>query len=358
MRAAHHHKPKAPSVSVVMTTYNRASLLQQAITSIQRQTLQDWELVIVDDASHDNTPQLLERLEKQDGRLRVYRHKENKGPATARNTGVRHAQGRYIALHDDDDISLSQRLQTQADVLDAQPHIDMVVPALQCMTRDTPISTILKTDFVSSPTSPPSLVTLADMPFPFPALMGRQELFHKIPMRPFFAFAEDYDFVLRCIRYYHIETIDDVLYYYRIADDKRHTMSTSSHTLYQQWIYQYLSWASACHHHYGWEDPIDHSKTIEEARQKIHPQFAHKAQQGIKKLVKGFLHNMIKRQTPQEFRHNLTKVLHVIQDKKYFFSISHKIIFQCLLKGHRLHLSSFLHFLLLTNKAHDTSRLS
>lgn len=100
-----------PSVSVIIPTYNRASLLKRAIESVLKQSFDDFELIVVDDASPDNTPDVVESID--DGRIRYIRLKKNSGGPVARNTGIKKARGRFIALLDDDDEWLPHRLELQ-----------------------------------------------------------------------------------------------------------------------------------------------------------------------------------------------------------------------------------------------------
>ncbi|RLF83553.1 glycosyl transferase, partial [Thermococci archaeon] len=100
-----------PTVSVIIPTYNRANLLKRAIASVLNQTFTDFELIVVDDASPDNTPEVVRSI--NDGRIRYVRLKKNSGGPVARNTGIRKARGRFIALLDDDDEWLPNRLELQ-----------------------------------------------------------------------------------------------------------------------------------------------------------------------------------------------------------------------------------------------------
>ena len=97
----------SPRVSIVVPTYRRPKFLERAVTSVQRQTVTDWELIIVDDnapGSDDRhvTQCLAERL-MSDARIRYLRHPTNRGGAAARNTGVRDATSSVVAFLDDDD---------------------------------------------------------------------------------------------------------------------------------------------------------------------------------------------------------------------------------------------------------------
>ena len=110
-----HRPPDAkPLVSVVISTYNRAHLLHDTIHSIQAQTVQDFEVVIVDDGSTDQTAEVVTGLD--DGRIRYF-HQDNAGVAAARNRGVAESRGYYVVVLDDDDIALPWRLEAQFSVL-------------------------------------------------------------------------------------------------------------------------------------------------------------------------------------------------------------------------------------------------
>src|SRR5262245_42228248 len=105
-----------PKVSVVITTRNRADFLRAAIHSVEHQTFQDFELIVVDDASEDETSEVVRSF--SDPRIRYFRHETNKGEGATRNTGVRHAAGEYIAFLDDDDEWLPRKLEKQVPLLD------------------------------------------------------------------------------------------------------------------------------------------------------------------------------------------------------------------------------------------------
>ena len=114
-----------PKVSVVITTYNRAALLPRAIRSVLAQTYDDYELIIVDDCSTDDTPDVIRTF--VDSRIRVVRHAENTGQSAAINTGIRIARGEYIAFLDDDDEWVESKLLRQVRTLDASsPRVGLV----------------------------------------------------------------------------------------------------------------------------------------------------------------------------------------------------------------------------------------
>lgn len=112
-------------VSVIMPTYNRAKYLSDAISSVLNQTYQDFEIIVVDDGSTDNTRLLVENYQKMDNRIRYF-YEQNRGVASARNLGIEKAQGDYMVFFDSDDVSMPDRLEKQVMVLDSKPEISLV----------------------------------------------------------------------------------------------------------------------------------------------------------------------------------------------------------------------------------------
>ncbi len=110
---------KYPKVSVIIPTYNRASLLPRAIKSVLNQTFKDFELIIVDDCSTDNTEEVVEEFQKKDKRIKYLRLKKNSGaPAHPRNVGIKNSQGKYIAFLDNDDEWLPEKLEKQLNLFE------------------------------------------------------------------------------------------------------------------------------------------------------------------------------------------------------------------------------------------------
>ena len=105
----------APLVSVVMATYNRERYVGMAVRSVIAQTFGNWELIVVDDGSKDDTVAVLQPL-LADPRIRYF-HQENKGQATARNRGLQAAHGELVCFMDSDNLWLPQKLQRQLELL-------------------------------------------------------------------------------------------------------------------------------------------------------------------------------------------------------------------------------------------------
>ncbi|QIW21415.1 glycosyltransferase family 2 protein [Bacillus thuringiensis] len=104
---------KAPHVSVITPSYNSIRFIGETILSVQNQSYEDWEMIIVDDASTDQSLAKIKEIIKGDSRIRLLSLKENVGAAKARNIAIEEARGRYIAFLDSDDIWLPHKLKTQ-----------------------------------------------------------------------------------------------------------------------------------------------------------------------------------------------------------------------------------------------------
>ncbi|CCB91475.1 putative glycosyl transferase [Waddlia chondrophila 2032/99] len=115
-------------ISVVIPTYNQEKYLSQSIQSVLNQTYSSIEILIVNDGSTDNTRALLTEFQSRPG-IRIF-HQENKGLSAARNLGIRHARGAFIALLDSDDLMAAERLQKQYDALQAGSNLDIVYTAV------------------------------------------------------------------------------------------------------------------------------------------------------------------------------------------------------------------------------------
>ncbi len=102
---------KTPLISVVMPTYNRASLLPRSIESIMYQTFTDFEFIIVDDGSTDESVELIKAYQQLDPRIKLIQNKKNCGISCARNRGMDAARGKYLAIMDSDDYSEPERLE-------------------------------------------------------------------------------------------------------------------------------------------------------------------------------------------------------------------------------------------------------
>ena len=117
----------SPLVSVIMPTYNRAKIIEKSIQSVLDQNFSNFELIVVDDGSTDNTSEIISAI--KDSRIKYFK-KENSGPAIARNYGINKSSGKYIAFIDSDDLWYKEHLFKLINYLEDHPKIGMVYTKL------------------------------------------------------------------------------------------------------------------------------------------------------------------------------------------------------------------------------------
>ena len=117
---------KKKNLSVIMGIYNCETTLVAAVQSIQEQSYTNWELIICDDGSSDNTYKIAEKLALQDDRIILIRNKNNRGLSFALNRCLNISSGKYIARMDGDDLCVPDRFEKQVELLDSCPNIAIV----------------------------------------------------------------------------------------------------------------------------------------------------------------------------------------------------------------------------------------
>jgi teichuronic acid biosynthesis glycosyltransferase TuaG len=105
-------------VSIVMPTYNCADFIDIALDSVISQTYRNWEVIVVDDCSTDNTARVVKDYMRKDSRIKYHKLEKNSGAAVARNTAVKLAQGKYIAFLDSDDVWFAEKLTKQISFME------------------------------------------------------------------------------------------------------------------------------------------------------------------------------------------------------------------------------------------------
>ncbi len=203
-----------PRVSVILPVYNGAWFLSGAIDSILSQTWRDFELLIIDDGSTDDTPAILNEYAARDDRIRVETLPENQGIVAALNRGCALAQGHYLARMDADDVSLPDRLHKQAEVLDRHPEIGVVGASVQWIDEHGTPGRI-----VHPPASPGVIrwrIHFAS-PIAHSAVMMRKTVFEQAGgYAEGSAPAEDYDLWQRISTITDLVNLPDVLLLYRV----------------------------------------------------------------------------------------------------------------------------------------------
>jgi teichuronic acid biosynthesis glycosyltransferase TuaG len=112
-------RTESPFFSITIPAYNRAFILEETLRSVQMQSFSNWEVIVVDDGSTDNTASLIEKIAHSDARIR-YVYQKNAERSVARNNGADHAKGRYLLFLDSDDAFESDHLQLLYNLLEEQ----------------------------------------------------------------------------------------------------------------------------------------------------------------------------------------------------------------------------------------------
>lgn len=197
-------KLKKPKVSIILSTYNREKLLSQAMESILTQTYKNFELIVINDGSTDNTAKILKGYAQRDERVIVLTNETNRGLVYSLNRGIEIARGKYIARMDDDDVSIPVRLQVQVDFLEQHPDITVVgsavPPYTDVMDKDKLNALSLKALEGYEPTSQDlsdaAITTYFNVPIFHPSAMIRRDFLEKNNIRysDHFPSAEDTPF--------------------------------------------------------------------------------------------------------------------------------------------------------------------
>jgi glycosyltransferase involved in cell wall biosynthesis len=115
-----------PAISVIIPAYNCETFIGDAISSVQAQTLQDFEIVVVNDGSTDQTLAVVESMARQDERIKIVSQENSGKPSVARNVGIRHSTGEYLCFLDGDDFYLPRKLEKELEILHKYPTVDLV----------------------------------------------------------------------------------------------------------------------------------------------------------------------------------------------------------------------------------------
>lgn len=226
---------------MVIPTYNRAHVIGDALESVLAQTFTDFEVIVVDDASGDDTAERV--LAVPDARIRYLRERQNRGPAAARNRGVALTGAPIVAFLDSDDLWRPDKLATEVAFFDAHPEVDAVFADLEhqegpVVTHSFMRQTVAFSRRLGNPMSPEGIVLgqremllylLEEVPVKSPAFSVRREAFERAGrFDEDWASSEDWEFFLRLAEQSRFGYIDRPLAVIRISAD-------SLHRLNQEW---------------------------------------------------------------------------------------------------------------------------
>jgi glycosyltransferase involved in cell wall biosynthesis len=206
---------KDPKVTVLMPVYNGEKYLREAIDSILNQTFTDFEFLIIDDGSTDNTAALIKSYE--DTRISFIQNNSNKGLVYSLNRGLDFAKGEYIARIDCDDIADPERINKQTFYLETHPKIGIIGScylAFNTQSKNLRFGHLPNTDYKIRWTS------LLNNPFAHPTIMLRKDTLrkHNLKYDKNFPFTEDYDLWTRLLKFTKGVNLSQTLILYRIRE--------------------------------------------------------------------------------------------------------------------------------------------
>jgi len=206
-----------PKVSVIIPTYNRSEILKKSIGSVINQTFEDFELLVMDDGSDDNTQEVVRSF--ADKRILYARNESNLGVVGARNKAVSNSNGEYIAFLDDDDIWMPDKLERQTRLMEQSPssigaiytgfytvddEINKIVKVMVPRYRGNILEDILYYNFIATST-----------------VLIKRECFEKTGLfDEKICYGEDFDMWIRVLEEYEFDYIKDPLVRYLIHPDR------------------------------------------------------------------------------------------------------------------------------------------
>ena len=119
---SHHDPADEPLVSIVVPVYNAEKFIRDTIKSVQNQTYQNWEMILVDDVSTDSSVDIIKSIQKNDDRIQLIESKQNRGAALSRNAGTDQAKGTFLAFLDADDLWAYTKLTDQVKFMQEGKH--------------------------------------------------------------------------------------------------------------------------------------------------------------------------------------------------------------------------------------------
>ena len=223
-------------VTIGLPFYNAEDFLVMALKSIYAQTYTDWELILMDDGSTDNSMQIVRRL--KDPRIRVYSDGKNKKLAARLNEIVRLAKYDYIVRMDADDLMSTRRIETQMQVFDRHMHLDLVSTGTISINNELEYfgsRGVAKENITTS-----ELLKKKGSPL-HASIIGKKSWFLRNPYNESLKIAQDYELWIRSSKQndFRIKTIPDRLYYYREENNAKANKILAAYRNERQMIKKY-----------------------------------------------------------------------------------------------------------------------
>lgn len=220
----------AVKISVVIPLYNAERYVKETLESVLRQSYSDFEIIIIDDCSTDNSAKIVEQME--DSRIRFYSNSCNMGIAYTRNKAIALSNGELIALLDDDDIAPPERFQKEVEYLEKHAEIDIVCGHCRFINERGAVIPLKQWNVPQNPAYLKACLLTGNI-VPNGSAMIRKKFIqqHAIRYHDNMLGMEDYRFWVECSRYGTIGSIDDILLYWRIGHESETKRRDTYHKL-------------------------------------------------------------------------------------------------------------------------------
>lgn len=208
-----------PVLSVVMSVYNGEKYLRESVESILNQTFEDFEFIIIDDGSADNSFKIIEDYARSDKRIVAIKNLSNLGLSKSLNIALKNTKGDFIARMDADDISLPERLEKQVRFLKENPSYGLVGTAYIEINGNGKTIGNQRIRFLETDENIKKKI-VGFNPFPHCAVMFRKEIQDSIGFyNEDFKYAQDYEFWIRIMTRYKVSNLPEALVYKRYSDN-------------------------------------------------------------------------------------------------------------------------------------------
>lgn len=229
------NKRNSPLVSVLMTAYNAENYIELAIQSILDQTYENFEFIIIEDCSKDNTWSIIQEYAKKDKRIIVLKNDANLNAGRSSNKGLKLCKGKYIVRMDADDWSFPYRVEKQVNFMEKNPKVVVSGGAMIICNQD--LNEITEREYPQTHEEIEKLILRLN-PVPHPASIWRKEAIDRTSgYPPKLGISEDYALTLDIAQHGELANIPDLLIKYRV-----HKKSISNAKMsFQQAVTVYLS---------------------------------------------------------------------------------------------------------------------
>jgi len=218
--------PKNPKISVIMSVYNSEKYLREAIESVLNQTFTDFEFIIVNDGSTDNSPKIIKS--HNDERIRIINNEKNIGLTKSLNKALKQGKGEYIARQDADDVSLPNRFEMQVKYLESHPEVVLLGTSFYLIDETGEITK--KYVVLAKPTIKD---LIKENQFSHGSVMVKKEIVDKLGgYNELFRYSQDYELWLRIAECYEVRNLRQILYKLRSHNENIRFMNWKESLLY------------------------------------------------------------------------------------------------------------------------------